>query len=249
DVDGDGWPDIFLTHLAGESNTLYRNRGDASFVDETAARGLHGPSLPYTGFGTGMPDLDNDGDLDIVVANGRINRGPVVPGVPEGFLQPYAEPNAVFLNDGSGHFAVPDVSVSSLSDRPGMSRGLALGDPDDDGRLDLFVLETGRELRRLESRGGAGWIGFSVTDPELGDRHAIGAVLELHVGEIHRRFVVNPNVGYLSSNDPRIHAGLGDRSRVDSVVVTWPDGGIEVYRDLPGGRYHAVRRGEGSLRS
>ena len=249
DVDGDGWPDIFLTHLAGESNTLYRNRGDASFVDETAARGLHGPSLPYTGFGTGMPDLDNDGDLDIVVANGRINRAPVVPGAPEGFLQPYAEPNAVFVNDGSGHFTVPGGPASPLADRPGMSRGLALGDLDDDGKLDLLILETGRELRRLESRGGAGWIGFSVTDPELGGRDAIGAVLELHLGTVTRRLVVNPNVGYLSSNDPRIHAGLGDRSRVDSVVVTWPDGGVEAFRDLSAGRYHALRRGEGSVRS
>lgn len=248
DVDGDRWPDIFVTHLAGESNTMYLNRGDGSFVDETAARGLHGPSLAYTGFGTAMADLDNDGDLDIVVANGRINRGPVVPGAPAGFLRPYAEPNAVFVNDGSGHFTAPAPTV--LTNRPGMSRGLAFGDLDDDGRIDLLILETGRELRRLESSGGRGeWIGFSLTDPDVGDRHMPGAVLELYAGGGPRRLVVNPNVGYLSSNDPRIHAGLGERGRVDSVLVTWPDGKVEAFFDLPGGRYHALRRGDGAGRS
>lgn len=249
DVDGDRWPDIFVTHLAGESNTLYLNRGDGSFVDETAARGLHGPSLPYTGFGTGMADLDNDGDLDIVVANGRINRGPVVPGAPAGFLQRYAEPNAVFVNDGTGRFTEPARSPTALSNRPGMSRGLAVGDLDDDGRTDLLILETGRELRRLESGGRGEWIGFSLTDPDVGNRHMPGAELELYAGGGPRRLVVNPNVGYLSSNDPRIHAGLGEVRGIDSVVVTWPDGGAEAFFDLPAGRYHALRRGDGAPRS
>lgn len=249
DVDRDGWTDVYVTHLAGESNTLYRNRSDGSFVDETAERGLHGPSLPFTGFGVALVDLDNDGDLDVLVANGRINRGPVAPGTPDGFLQAYAEPNSLYLNDGTGRFeARPDLAPD-LAERPGMSRGLATGDIDDDGGLDVIIVETGRELRVLRNTTGHGhWIGFSVTDPGHGGRDALGARLQLWTPDGRREAYVNPNAGYLSSNDPRVHFGLGGTARADSLLVTWPDGGAEVFRTLRTDRYNAVRRGDGEVR-
>ena len=249
DVDLDGWVDIYVTHLAGESNTLYRNRGDGTFVDETAERGLHGPSLPFTGFGVALVDLDNDGALDIVVANGRINRGPVAPGAPEGALQPYAEPNSLYLNDGTGRFeARPDLAPA-LGERPGMSRGLAIGDVNDDGALDVIIVETGRELRLLQNTGPHGhWIGFAVTDPALGGRIVIGAQLQLWTRNGRRDAHVNPNVGYLSSNDPRVHFGLGSTAEVDSLLVTWPDGATEMFRDPSVDQYNDIRRGEGKAR-
>jgi len=249
DVNLDGRTDIYVTHLAGESNTLYRNRGDGSFVDETAERGLHGPSLPFTGFGVAFADLDNDGDLDILVANGRINRGPIVPGTPDGFLQPYAEPNSLYLNDGSGRFeARPDIAPD-LGKRPGMSRGLAVGDLDDDGRLDVVIFETGRELRVFQNEGASGhWIGFAVTDPELSGRDALGARLELFTRSRRRVAYVNPSHGYLSSHDPRVHFGLGDSDVVDSLRLTWPDGTSERFRDLPVDVYHDIRRDDGAIR-
>lgn len=249
DVDLDGWPDIYVTHLAGESNTLYRNRGDGSFVDETAERGLHGPSLPFTGFGVAFVDLDNDGDLDILVANGRINRGPVAPGSPDGPLQAYAEPNSLYLNDGTGHFELrPDIAPD-LAERPGMSRGLAVGDFDDDGGLEAVIVETGRELRLLRNEGRRGrWIGLSVTDPDLGDRDVVGARLQLWTPDGVRGAYVNPYAGYLSSNDPRVHFGLGRIAEVDSLLVTWPDGVVEVFRDLSIEQYHDIRRGDGEVR-
>lgn len=249
DVDLDGWADIYVTHLAGESNTLYRSRGDGTFVDETVERGLHAPSLPFTGFGVALVDLDNDGDLDIVVANGRINRGPVAPGTPEGPLQPYAEPNSLYLNDGTGRFeARPDLAPD-LGERPGMSRGLAIGDIDDDGGLDVIIVETGREIRLLQNTGPHGyWIGFAVTDPALGGRIVIGAQVQLWIRDRRREARVNPNVGYLSSNDPRVHFGLGSTAQVDSLVVTWPDGTVESFQDPTVNQYNDIRRGEGKAR-
>lgn len=246
DVDLDGWADIYVTHLAGESNTLYRSLGDGTFVDETVERGLHAPSLPFTGFGVALVDLDNDGDLDILVANGRINRGPVAPRAPEGALQPYAEPNSLYLNDGTGRFEVRPDLAPDLGERPGMSRGLAIGDIDDDGGLDVIIVETGREVRLLQNTGRHGhWIGFAVTDPALGDRVAIGAQLQLWTRNGRRDARVNPNVGYVSSNDPRVHFGLGTTAAVDSLLVTWPDGAIEIFPDPPVNQYNAIRRGEG----
>lgn len=249
DVDLDGLADLYITHLAGESNTLYRNRGDGTFVDETAERGLHGPSLPYTGFGVAIFDLDNDGDLDILVANGRINRGPVAPGAPEGVLQAYAETNSLYVNDGTGRFeARPDLAPD-LAERPGMSRGLAIGDVDDDGGIDAIVVETGRELRLLRNTGPHGrWIGFAVTDPALGGRIAVGARLELWTPDGRREAFVNPNVGYLSSNDPRVHFGLGPAAEVDSLLVAWPDGATEMFSSPTVNRYTDIRRGEGKIR-
>lgn len=249
DVDLDRWPDIYVTHLAGESNTLYRNRGDGSFVDETAERGLHGPSLPFTGFGVAFVDLDNDGDLDILVANGRINRGPVVPGTPEGPLQQYAEPNSLYLNDGTGRFEARPDMAPDLGRRPGMSRGLAVGDFDDDGGMDVIIIETGREVRLLRNEATHGrWIGFSVTDPDLGGRDVVGARLQLWTADGAREAYVNPHNGYLSSNDPRVHFGLGRIAEVDSLLVTWPDGATEAFRNPTIEQYTEIRRGDGEAR-
>jgi hypothetical protein len=130
-----------------------------------------------------------------------------------------------------------------------MSRGLAVGDFDDDGGLDVIVVETGRELRVLRNEGGLGrWIGFSVTDPTLGGRDVIGARLQMWTPDGLRDTNVNPNVGYLSSSDPRVHFGLGHTTQVDSLLVTWPDGSAELFRDPPVERYNDIRRGDGEVR-
>ena len=249
DVDGDGFADLFVTHLGGESNTLYRNDGTGSFRDETLTRGLHTPSLPFTGFGTGMFDLDNDGDLDILVANGRINRGPTVEGAMSGFFRDYAEPNSLYVNDGEGTFRDASEEHPALTVRPGMSRGLALGDFDNDGGIDAIIMETGRELRLLSNDSAKGhWLGLRVTDPALGGRDAIGAhVILWYAGRVSHRSV-NPGYGFLSSNDPRVHFGLGSTARFDSLLVRWPGGDAEYFEGGVVDRWTLVEKGQGRSR-
>ncbi|MDH3298606.1 MAG: CRTAC1 family protein, partial [Gemmatimonadota bacterium] len=228
DVDGDGAADLFVTHLGGESNTLYRNSGAGLFSDETARRGLQAPSIPYTGFGTGMFDLENDGDLDILVANGRINRAEIPAGAPAGFFADYAEPNLLFINDGTGVYRDGSAEHPALRDRPGMSRGLALGDLDNDGAVDVVIMETGRELRLLRNEAArANWIGFRVTDPLLGGRDVIGTRIVIWIAGRSDSRLVNPGYGFLSSNDPRVLFGLGSASTIDSVIAYWPGGSAE----------------------
>ncbi len=249
DVDGDGFVDLFVTHLGGESNTLYLNDGSGSFQDETLGRGLHTPSLPFTGFGTGMVDLDNDGDLDLLVANGRVNRGPAADGAPTGFFRDYAEPNSLYINDGHGNFKDASADHSSLTARPGMSRGLALGDFDNDGSIDAIIMETGRGLRMLHNDVASGhWIGFRVTDPELGGRDVIGAQLALWTGNEVARSSVTPGFGFLSSNDPRVHFGLGSADESDSLLVRWPGGDTEHFSELEVDQWNQIRRSEGRAR-
>jgi hypothetical protein len=249
DVDGDGAVDLFVTHLGGESNTLYRNAGDGSFVDETARRGLQAASVPYTGFGTGMFDLENDGDLDILVANGRINRGPTAAGTPDGFFADYAEPNSLFINDGRGTFRDASGEHPVLRDRPGMSRGLALGDLDNDGAVEAVIMETGRELRVAGSRAPAGhWIGFRAIDPEAGGRDMIGSRVTIWWNGRTATRWANPGYGFMSSNDPRALFGLGPGTSVDSVEVGWPDGSAELFEAGEVDRWVEVARGSGSER-
>lgn len=249
DVDGDGFFDIFVTHLGGESNTLYRNDGAGSFQDETLGRGLHTPSLPFTGFGTGMFDLDNDGDLDILVVNGRINRGPAVEGASDGFFRDYAEPNSLFLNDGEGVFRDVSAQHPALTDRPGMSRGLAFGDFDNDGAIDVIIMETGRGLRLLRNESAIGhWIGLRVTDPDLGGRDVIGAQVTLWWAGNKARRSVNPGYSFLSSNDPRVHFGLGSASTFDSLLVRWPGGEAEKFGGGQADEWIAIERGKGESR-
>ncbi|MFQ5528950.1 MAG: CRTAC1 family protein [Gemmatimonadota bacterium] len=249
DVDADGSVDLFITHLGGESNTLYRNTGGGGFVDETARRGLQASSIPYTGFGTGMLDLENDGDLDLLVANGRINRGRTAQGTPEGFFAEYAEPNSLFVNDGRGVYRDASNDHPAVRSRPGMSRGLALGDLDDDGDVDAVVVETGRELRVFQNRAASGhWIGFRVTDPALGGRDVIGARVTIWWGERAASRSVNPGYGFLSSNDPRVLFGLGSETSIDSVAVRWPGGSTEVFDGVSGDRRIALQRGSGTVR-
>jgi len=247
DVDSDGFPDLFVTHLFAESNTLYRNDGAGFFLDETMGRGLHTPSIPYTGFGTGMFDLENDGDLDIIVANGRINRGPTAEGAPDEFFRDYAEPNSLFQNDGEGVFSDESAKHPALIQRPGMSRGLALGDFDNDGAIDAIIMETGRGLRLLRNESATGhWVGLSVTDPTLGGRDVIGAQVTLWWNGRMARRSVNPGYGFLSSNDPRIHFGLGSATVFDSLVVRWPGGEIENFFGGPADQWLTIQRGKGN---
>ncbi|MFQ5888819.1 MAG: CRTAC1 family protein [Gemmatimonadota bacterium] len=248
DVDGDSDVDLFITHLRAESNTLYRNSGLLGFHDETSPLGLAGPSIPFTGFGTGFLDYDRDGDLDLVVANGRVVRGPLLTARdPPAYWDPYAEPNQLFENDG-GRFRDVSERVPALSGPIENSRGLALGDVDDDGDLDLLITNGGGPVRLLRNDAASGhWLVVRALDPAL-RRDAIGAVLTVFAGPRRLHRPIAPACSFLSSCDPRAHFGLGASTTVDSIVVRWPGGFVETFSGVAADTILTLRRGEAGAR-
>ena len=242
DFDDDGDEDLFLAHLTGETNTLYRNEGRGLFRDATLAAGLGAPSLPETGFGAAWVDIDNDSRLDVIVVNGAVRRV-----AKPGGRTDFGQPNQVFRNLGDGTF-------EEISDRAGpafnddlVSRGAAFGDVDNDGDTDILVSNNGGPVQLFLNTIGQdrSWIGLRIVrgSPE---RDALGAVVQLRLTDgrtITRR--VRTGMSYASSSDPRVLFGLAEADAMDETRVRWPDGVEETFGDLDLRRYHTLRRGQG----
>jgi enediyne biosynthesis protein E4 len=249
DADGDGLFDLFVTHLTSETHTLWRQGPRGTFRDRTVPAGLAPPGSRGTGFGTVMADFDQDGAVDVVAVNGRIARGPPAAGEALGpFWSQYAERNQLFANAGAGRFQDISAREKALCGVPGVYRGLACGDLDGDGALDLLVTSVAgpaRLYRNVAPHRGHGLLVRAV-DPAR-KRDAYGAEVTVRAGD--RRWVrwVNPGYSYLCSNDPRAHFGLGPVDHVDAIDVLWPDGTRETF---PGGPADVrpelvLRKGEG----
>jgi hypothetical protein len=240
DVDNDGDLDLFMSHLRDESNTFYRNR-DGFFDDVSAEIGLGGPSLAFTGFGLGFHDFDHDGRLDLYVANGRVR---VV--APEHDPDdPYAEPNQLFRGRPDGTFEEVLPRGGTSEPHIATSRGAAFGDLDNDGDIDIVVINKDGAphllLNVASSSGGS--ITFRVLDRRGTD--AIGAVVHLSAAGASQWRAVQPGSSYCSSNDPRIHYGLGSATTVEQVTVNWPDGSKESFGPFEVGGLHELRQGRG----
>lgn len=238
DVDGDGSFDFLITHLVNETHTLYRQKPPSGYEDATASCGLTRNTFDFTGFGTALIDVDHDGDLDLIVVNGRVLRGKVharAGGSP--YWQPYAEENHIFINDGVGNFTRDTVDGGVLSPRVESSRGLATGDLDGDGDLDLALSNSDGSLRLLRNDGADGhWLRVkaSMGNPP---RLAIGAVIEIESAGVLRKRVIGGGGSYLSGSDPMAHFGLGEAASIDRLRVHWPDGEVESF---PGGKADQV---------
>ncbi len=151
DVDGDHTLDLFMTHVTSETNTLYTNDGDDMYSDSSARCGTAGVDLPYTGWGCGFFDMEHDGDLDLAVANGRVAIGTVAANSNHGnYWNRYAEPNLLFANDGQAKFSDVSDRSDTFGTRPEVTRGLAFGDLDNDGDLDLVTNDIANRLRIFE---------------------------------------------------------------------------------------------------
>ncbi len=245
DIEGDGDLDIFVTNLQNQTNTLYINDGKLGFEDASSARGVAAPSLKYTGFGTAFFDFDHDGDLDIIGVNGRVAWGPPLPGAKiSEYWNPFAEPNFLLENDGNGHFRDITARSGSFGKEIEVSRGLALGDVDSDGDLDVLVTNTAGPARlyRNDAPKKGRWLLVRALD---GKRDAHGAVVTVTAGGKTYLRVADPAYSYLSSNDPRAHFGIPQASRVDAILVRWPGGGEERFPGGPLDRVVVVRNGEG----
>ena len=241
DYDLDGDPDLYVTHFFQESNTLYANDGLGNFTDITARSGLGAPTLSRLGWGTGFFDWDRDGDLDLFVANGHVY--PQVDLVESG--SSYRQRNQLFENLGTGIFR--DVSDSA---GPGLevekvSRGAAFGDYDNDGDLDIFVVnlnDTPTLLRSDGSEETGSWLAVQVVARTC-NRDGAGARVRVRAGGQTQWRTINGAFSYLAHNDLRAHFGVGESSLVEEVQLFWPDGSVDTVRDVPVGRLLVIEQG------
>ena len=246
DLDNDGDDDLFLTHLKGETNTLYLNLGDGMFEDRTNLTRVGAPSRPYTGFGAALLDYDNDGWLDIIAANGAVSAVEALAAAGDPF--PFHQTNQLFHNLGGGRFEDVSARAGEAFARSEVSRGTAVGDVDNDGDPDVLVLNNNGPARLMLNQVGQAqsWLGLRLVG-EPGRRDMLGASVEvvLPTGErLYRR--ARADASYLSANDPRVLIGLGDGSRADRVRVRWPSGRVEEWTALEPRRYSTLVEGSGT---
>ncbi len=240
DVDGNGYLDVFLTNLRGETNRLYLNQG-AVMIDRTPQSGLTLAGLQYTGFGDGLFDFDLDGRLDLYVCNGRV--GQWKPVFSDADI--YAEPAQVFRGLDRARFTEVLPQGATAAPWVGNSRGAAFADYDNDGDVDVAVSTNHGRLRLMRNvapRQGR-WLLVHALDARGVD--VPGAHLTLQVGgqTWHRDVVICSS--YCSANDPRAHFGLPTGTPAAELRVTWPGGEKEFFGPLEPDRTHVVRRGTG----
>jgi len=245
DFDNDGDEDLFMTHLTGETNTLFLNTGDGLFEDRSRASGLGLPSRMFTAFGVAPLDYDNDGGLDLFVANGEVKI--IHEQDVNNEALPLRQTNQLFRNRGDGRFEDVTPVGDGRFDRAEVSRGVAYGDVDNDGDTDLVVFNNNGPARLLLNQVGHrnAWLGLRLID-RPGGRAVPGARVMLRRSDaaaLWRR--VHTDGSYASAHDPRVLFGLGADAAYDAIGVSWPDGRVEEWNDLPPRRYHTLVAGTG----
>ena len=240
DYDQDGDPDLYVTHFFTETNTLYRNEDGVRFSDVTTTAGLAAPTVELLGWGTRFFDYDNDGRLDLFVANGHVY--PQVDQATTGTT--YRQPNQLFRNEGDGRFA--PVSAGPGLAQAKVSRGTSFGDYDDDGDIDLFVVELNDAPTLLRNDGGnaGNYLVVQVFGRE-DNRDGVGARISLQAGGKPQWRTVNGAASYLSHSDLRVHFGLGATQAIDRVEITYPNGSTYAIENVPANKLLVVRQGQG----
>ena len=241
DFDGNGAVDIFITHLMDETNTLYVNLGETLFEDRTRESGLGMPGRRFTGFGTFFFDYDNDGWLDLFVANGAVQLLPELLRQKDPF--PLGQPDQLFRNTGKGSFVEVVAEVGPEFQLLEVGRGASFGDVDNDGDTDVLVNNNNGPARLFLNQIGNRnhWLGLRLIDKN--GRDLLGAQVEVVITNdrvLRRR--VRTDGSYLSANDPRVLVGLGAVTRIQAVRVRWPDGTTEEFKDLVVDKYTTLKR-------
>ena len=244
DVDNDGRPDIWFTALPGELFPLYLNRGQGIFDDATTTSGLAWQTQNMAGWSNAVVDLDNDGWKDLIAARSNV-LDPIIASA-----RSYAEPNAVFRNLGNGKFQDVSAMAGDAFQIPGLYRGSAIGDLDNDGRMDVVVsvLNGPAKLFHNVTKSENHWILLQLRGTKS-NRMGIGAQIRLTTRDGAQQFnEVTTSVGYASSSDSRVHFGLGSSSMAAEIDIAWPSGIHQTLRDLRGDRVVTIEEPNTSLK-
>jgi len=242
DVDGDGWQDLYITHLDFELNRLYHNNHDGTFVDDTFRSGIGNKAVLLSGVAMKFLDYDNDGWPDILQLNGamldniNLYHGEVS----------YKEPLLMFRNLGKGQFEKASESLGPDFMRPIAGRGLATADYDNDGDIDIVTNNRGDYPSLLRNDGGNTnhWLEVLLIGTRS-NRDGVGASLKLTAEGATHVEQAKGGMSYMSSNDPRIQFGLGKRTKIDSLEITWPSGQVDRLTNIPVDQIIAVKEGAG----
>lgn len=243
DYDADGQPDIFKTHFADDLPVLYRNSGRDFFEDASRLAGFD--HTRHVQWGTGFADFDNDGWVDIMTVTGN-----VYPEVEKFFKEyPHRGPRLIYRNQGNGRFK--DVSANSGTgiSNPKSSRGAAFGDFDNDGDIDILVMNMNDAplLLRNDLLSPSAWLKLKLIGIKS-NRSAIGARVTVRTGKHIQVQEVTSQSSYYSYNDPRVHFGLGSSREADSVEIRWPNGQTEVLKNVAANQIVRVKEGSGIVK-
>jgi hypothetical protein len=242
DFNDDGWMDLFVANIDHEAYSLYLNNRDETFDDIATPSGIATATKLMSGWGLKFFDYDNDGNLDLIIANGH----------PDDLIEniygnvKYREPLLLFHNSGKG---LKNVSPQSgpLFSRPMPARGLAIGDFDNDGAVDVLISNNNEAPALLRNNVGSRnhWLGVKLVGKKA-NTDAIGARVSYQAGEINRSRMKVGGGSYLSSHDPRMVLGIGHRTKIDWLEIDWPQpsGLKQRVSDLPLDRYITIREGQ-----
>jgi enediyne biosynthesis protein E4 len=245
DYNCDGWLDIFKTNFSDDTSSLYRNNRDSTFTDATFEAGL-GLKTRYLGWGCGFADLDNDGWLDLFLANGHV--------YPElekaGLDTPYKEPKIVYRNLRNGRFEDVSKRAGAAVSVPHSARGVAFGDFDNDGDLDILVnnMNEPPTLLRNDVANQNRWLKLKLMGTRS-NRSGIGARVRVVSGAHSQIDEVKSGGSYISQSDCRLHFGMGRVPKADLIEVSWPGGQVDTVKDVETGQLIWVKEGSGIVKS
>ena len=242
DYNGDGHLDIFKTNFSDDTSTLYRNNGDGTFTDATTAAGL-GLYAQYLGWGTMFLDFDNDGWPDLILVNGH-----VYPEVDKQHLgSTFKEPRILYHNNGGGTFSDISAAAGPGITTPASSRGLAIGDLWNDGKLSAVIsnMNTLPSLLVNQLRSPNHWIAIHTVGTKS-NRDGIGAHISVKTTTRIQVDEVRSGSSYDSNNDMRVHFGLGSTAKVEWVEIRWLSGLVERFTNLAVDTIHTIKEGTGT---
>jgi hypothetical protein len=237
---------ILISHFSEEYATLFRNDGAMTFSDVSAAAGIAHATTPYVGWGDAFFDRQNCGWPDLIIVNGHVY--PQVDSRDIGTR--YREPKLLFLNQRNGSFRNISGQAGQALAIPQVSRGLAVGDLFNDGRLEVVIENLEGEPMILRPEGGPDnhWVSFSLIGTKS-NRLALNARVKVTAGDLIQEDEVRSGGSYLSQNDLRLHFGLDNRDHIDKAEILWPSGAKEVLPQLGSDRFYTVREGQGIVAS